>query len=212
LETPLTIRFDAADHDWLLAYTHLLSGFGNAFLAFDPTPVIQHLSHQQALLAKAPKNEYAYDLETITAEIVDLKALQYQIKAKIEALSAADLTVLPPLNDAPLLERQRLATERDANNSELHELRRSERLLRAEIRSAEAKLPDGNQQRRRRDFLSQSTLDTFYIVIAALRQHPDPDHVRAAQQDWRAMITRQSWRSFNRLTRGNAGGFALLLN
>ncbi|MGB7269034.1 MAG: hypothetical protein WBC90_05885, partial [Albidovulum sp.] len=44
LKTPITIRFDEADHAWLSAYTHMLSGFGNLFLAFDPTDVLRDLA------------------------------------------------------------------------------------------------------------------------------------------------------------------------
>lgn len=106
LDRPITIRFDAADHDWLLAYTHLLSGFGNAFLAFDPTPVIRDLADQNAILANAPEIDDALDEQAQTQQ----------------------------------------------------------------------------------NFIDQATLDTIYLVIAALRQQPNPDHIRAARQDWQAMI------------------------
>ena len=40
----LIVRFDTADADWLRAYTHLLSGFANLLLAFDPTEVIAEIA------------------------------------------------------------------------------------------------------------------------------------------------------------------------
>ena len=38
------IRFDSADADWLMAYTHLVSGFGELTLAADPTPSIRRVT------------------------------------------------------------------------------------------------------------------------------------------------------------------------
>ena len=41
------IRFDSADADWLAAYAHLVSGFGELTLAADPTPAIRRVTESR---------------------------------------------------------------------------------------------------------------------------------------------------------------------
>ena len=41
------IRFDSADADWLAAYAHLVSGFGELVLAADPTPIIRRVTESR---------------------------------------------------------------------------------------------------------------------------------------------------------------------
>lgn len=48
LDLPLTVTFDSADVAWLTAYTHLISGFGSAVLAYDPTGAISRIGEARA--------------------------------------------------------------------------------------------------------------------------------------------------------------------
>ncbi|MCC0063007.1 MAG: hypothetical protein H6895_02825 [Defluviimonas sp.] len=68
LPNPLTarIRFDAADADWLRAYTHLLRGASETVLAFDPAPAIADvLALRKAL---ADQNGVAAEPAVVTDE------------------------------------------------------------------------------------------------------------------------------------------------
>ncbi|MEM9814081.1 MAG: hypothetical protein AAF913_15595 [Pseudomonadota bacterium] len=49
-ETSLVVRFDTADRDWLIAYTHLLSATADLVLAFDPTDAIAEVVADSAAL------------------------------------------------------------------------------------------------------------------------------------------------------------------
>lgn len=80
-ERPMTVRFDSADHAWLTAYTHLLSGFANFVLAYDPAPVIDLL---------AAKRKSAFDTPTSPAEQgTDLAELSENLRDADNALRAA---------------------------------------------------------------------------------------------------------------------------
>lgn len=48
----LVVHFDAADVEWLVAYTHLLSAVSEVVLAFDPTDVITDVMASSAAMAK----------------------------------------------------------------------------------------------------------------------------------------------------------------
>ena len=203
LENPLTIRFDHADYDWLLAYTHLLSGFGNAFLAFDPTPVIRELTHQQAILANAPTIDNVFDIEAINTEISELTAMRNQSQNEEDKHSAtrdelrrqrADIEEKLRVS-AVESEQQTLKTELlrlneiiELLNITVQELRSTQRFLHFEIRSAKERLLNDQRSRQRHLFIQQSELDLAYLIIASLRQQPDADHVRAVRKDWQAMI------------------------
>ena len=47
----LVVHFDAADAEWLAAYTHMLSGVAELVLAFDPTEVIADVIESKAAMA-----------------------------------------------------------------------------------------------------------------------------------------------------------------
>lgn len=80
-EKPTTVRFDSADHAWLTAYTHLLSGFANFVLAYDPAPVIDLL---------ATKRKSAFDTPISPAEeSPDLAELSENLRDADNALRAA---------------------------------------------------------------------------------------------------------------------------
>ncbi|MFN3210346.1 MAG: hypothetical protein ACE369_15335 [Roseovarius sp.] len=83
---PLLIRFDEADHAWLTAYTHMLSGFGNLFLAFDPSPILRDLTDARTALTDAPEIPNHYDQEALTAEIKALEAEEAEIDRRTKAV------------------------------------------------------------------------------------------------------------------------------
>ena len=60
----MVIHFDAADAEWLLAYTHLLSSFSEIVLAFDPTEVLTEVASAAANMEviKGPlaSNRYSF--------------------------------------------------------------------------------------------------------------------------------------------------------
>ena len=56
---PLTVRFDAADAAWLMAYTHVLSGTANTILAYDPAASIDRVLATRAAFGLTPPPEYS---------------------------------------------------------------------------------------------------------------------------------------------------------
>jgi hypothetical protein len=53
--TPLpTVRFDAADAAWLMAYTHLLAGISDTVVAYSPTDAIRRMQDTRAALGITP--------------------------------------------------------------------------------------------------------------------------------------------------------------
>lgn len=194
LDTPITVRFDVSDHAWLTAYTHMLSGAGNLFLAFDPTPVINRLNAGRADLAFAPTIPSTYDKAALTSQIEELKAEQERIKAAHEPLLAeqarlrAELRELKNVKKADRDTAQIDAVQQQYNaviNGEARRLQQQKRFIRTEIRAAEAKIkaprPGIGAQFSRE-------IDTIYTVLAALRQQPDKARITATRDHWRSMI------------------------
>lgn len=208
------VRFDAADREWLVAYTHMVAGAGNLMLAFDPTPVLRDLAAQSARLDTLPVVPEYYDLDTLRAR---LPVLEAQIKAaRDRARTLAD--TMKPLQDRQRDLSQRLRTKPDpatkaALEAEqatvlgqltplLEEDRRVSRERRAaaeEVQSIKRLL---NQpaigDRTPRDDLASMARDplTFlYVALTALRQQPDVAQVHAARDHWLAMIAanRRFW-------------------
>lgn len=60
--TPAEVRFDAADAEWLRAYTHMLSGFAEFVLAFDPDTALQARLDMQGALEAQWRESFANDL------------------------------------------------------------------------------------------------------------------------------------------------------
>lgn len=60
----LIVHFDAADVEWLVAYTHLLSAVSEVALAFDPTDVIAEIMNSNRMMAEiqgtSPPVEFSY--------------------------------------------------------------------------------------------------------------------------------------------------------
>lgn len=80
--TKLTVHFDAADAQWLAAYTHLLSAVSEFVLAFDPAEAIGEVMASAAALeelrgSSGPPVNYGFDIEAIADQLaVVLNALQ----------------------------------------------------------------------------------------------------------------------------------------
>lgn len=202
-DQPLIVRFDAADHAWLVAYTHMLSGFGNLFLAFDPTPVFRDLADQRAALADAPQIPDFHDPETIRNEIAALKAQQAsiesqrsEIRTRIETLGEETREIRAEIAEAANQAlKADLQARVGAKQRENLTLRRQERplvqasqLIGNEIRAAEAKLPGRPDEIHEMIAENQDLIDTIYIVITALAQQPDPARIHAANDNLKAMI------------------------
>lgn len=198
-----TIKFDEADHAWLIAYTNMLSGFGNLFMAFDPAPVLRDLAEERASLASAPTIPNIYDLDAVRAEIVALEAEQKEIQELQEAISEQ----LSPLEkELRELEQAKRAANDEANRAiiqgdmdrlslkikplsdERRSIWQSLRFIRSEIRSAKLKLPDGGGTRSRSLRNQQTSIDAIYVIFKSLEQEPDPARIQAAYDGWRAMI------------------------
>ncbi len=204
------VRFDAADHAWLTAYSHMLSGFGNLYMAFDPTPIFARLAEGREALKQAPRLPEYYNLAEVTAEIAALKAEEARFDTEIKALREARKPIDDEIRD---LRKDKNKPEnrgkRDEINSQIkalqtnlgpmrHEqsqLARAQRLVRGELRSAEAKLPGGGGDMRRQIGNFRPTLDAIYVLVAALKQQPDAAHIQAAMTHWRSMLAenRKLW-------------------
>ncbi|MGH1413771.1 MAG: hypothetical protein ACRBB0_09755 [Pelagimonas sp.] len=183
----ITVRFDEADAEWLLAYTHLLSGVGNAILAFDPSDTIAGLAKDRAALENAPTISDFYDPAVVTAEIGTLQAKLNEIEAQLAPLEAQSTTLSDQISDlrkkirasenpeekADLKRQQESFSE---TKSELWEqirpLRTSGNMLRLEMNSAQAKLEDTSSVRFDA-FISENEWDAIYIFLHSLRQQPD---------------------------------------
>ena len=86
LSDPIEVRFDEADHAWLTAYTHMLSGAASLFLAFDPSKSIARLEEDQVRMAQAPEIPNTYDKEALSAELEALEAEETRLRAAEEAV------------------------------------------------------------------------------------------------------------------------------
>ncbi len=199
----LEVRFDTADHAWLVAYTHMLSGFAHLYLAFDPEPVFQRLEDERAALGNAPEIPNIYDQAELAKELSELEAEEAQIKADTDALQQSlnakndeyrarlnELREMPDGAEKDALQEtvDAMQEENRALGRELSDLRRSLQFIRNEKRSIEAKQPGavGGLQA-----LAQSqteTYDLIYVVIRSLDQEPDPGHIRAVRDNWMGMI------------------------
>ncbi|MDW4549510.1 hypothetical protein R5H32_09120 [Defluviimonas sp. D31] len=207
LAAPITIRFDAADHAWLTAYTQMLGGFGNLFLAFDPTAALVDMARARASLLNAPEIENFYDLDQVTADIAaldarkrDLEARLKQVEEQLPDVRERQRQIVEGMHTATdETAKQALKTELDAVLEELRPLSEAQdalfleqQMIRAELQAAEAKLPG-------RDTLAlpgmETEFDTLLVVLNALRQQPDKDRLAAARDSWRAMIAenRRFW-------------------
>lgn len=192
LAQPLSVRFDSADHAWLTAYTHMLSGFGALFLAFDPAPVLQDLGDKRAALAAAPEIPNIFDPEALAAEIDTLEQAQVALDASLSELRARERSLKDQL-DALRAEEPRdgVAIARISAQinrlraGEIRPLRAQQRSIRAEIAAANAKLTSGG---RGQFDQFRNDVDAIYVLLAALRQQPDAALISQTRAHWLAMI------------------------
>ena len=200
---PLTIRFDRADHAWLLAYTHMLSGFGNLFLAFDPEPVLRDLKSGRDALKDAPEIPNFYDLDAVRTEI---EALQVEKSRTQEQLDAIRAQIKPIAGDIKSLrarvsqtddetKKSNLQARIDVQQAGLEVLRREERqlwrtsqLVLNEIAAAQSKLAPGTGDVQRMLLQQQPAFDAIYVAIKALSQEPDKARIRAVHAHLSAMV------------------------
>ncbi len=75
----LVVHFDAADVEWLVAYTHLLSAVSEMVLAFDPTEVIADVMESNVVMAKIQGGSPPKDVGFLRGEevLVDTIAIVY---------------------------------------------------------------------------------------------------------------------------------------
>lgn len=192
IPAPATIRFDAADHAWLTAYTHMLSGMGSLFLAFDPAPVIADLEAQRAILSDAPELPVLFDADALEAEIQNLIQRRSELTDQISTLTArtralrSELTKLTKTDPENTRRQSEINSELETlRDDDLAGLRREVALIGTQIGAAESKLPP-----RGPGIADQfgPGLDAAYILIASLRQQPDVSRIQAARAHFRAMI------------------------
>lgn len=155
MDSPIRVRFDAADHAWLSAYSYMLSGAGNLFLAFDPAPVIAGLEQGREALKQAPQIPNFYDQNAVRAEIAALEQETQLLTLRQKELNALQ----KPANDRmrELQREMRLPENKDRREelqakievlrelnepyqTESRDLSRKLRFLRNETRAAEGKL------------------------------------------------------------------------
>ncbi len=214
---PLDVRFDGADHAWLMAYTHAMSAAANMVLVFDPTPVFQDMVEGQALLDDLPTIENTFDAEALRARIALLEAEQDALTKRMnevrEARTPLDQRVRELNNafrDAEDYDlRAALTAERDALQERLRSepqfdmsaISTNQRFLRQQIRAARSKLPsDENTIRTQMQAQQMARFDearnTLYALIKALEQQPDAARLDTAVVHWRAMLeqNRLFWR------------------
>ncbi|WP_322865150.1 hypothetical protein U5922_002435 [Aquicoccus sp. G2-2] len=209
----IDVRFDDADLAWLMAYTHMLSGAADAFLAFDPTPVFRDLEAKQALLKDMPRLPEFYDLSKVSAEIAEMEAKKAKYDARLKELRKEIKPFQQQVRETYQQERKpdvkgdkdkraeikaRRKLIEDAMTplrDEQRNLSRESRTLRGELASAKAKLPMGGSSLRNSAQQFRPTADAIYVLLAALRQQPDPAHIKAMFGHWRAMIAenRKFW-------------------
>ena len=207
---PIEVRFDEADHEWLMAYTHMLAAIANLYLAFDPAPVLADLQNAKSVLSKAPNLAPYYNPDELQAELtaltVEVETMQHAINVLKDERAALgkrkkeirDLLASETQNDiiAKLKEESReLKAESSRLSVESRPLNQSLRSLQNEIRAIEAKLDPENSGPRWVNDDTRSMADFALIVLKSLEQQPDVAHMQAARDDWRAMIShnRQFW-------------------
>ncbi len=206
---PPTVDFDKSDLAWLTAYTHMLSGVGNAYLAFDPTDVWANLAAQKAALKDAPQIENYFDQEALKAELARLEPMSKALNDEVEALRAEQKPINTRNRDIKAEMRKpetkadpeklaALKAEQTALTDKLKPLRdaqnkasRAKRAMAAEIRALKAKTDESQlsqirSARNARQF--SEIIDRIYVVLTALAQQPDKAHVTAAYAHWQQMI------------------------
>lgn len=211
---PPAVRFDAADRDWLVAYTHMVAGAGNLLLAFDPTPVLRDLAARSAQMDSLPVVPEYYDLDALRARLPALEAQIKDARDRLRALSEAmkpyqqrqrDLSDRLRANPG-LAEKQEIEAAQTALNEDRAPLLDEDRRLSRERRAATAQAQSIRRildqpaigDRTPGDDLAnvlRDPLTVLYVTLAALRQQPDVARIHAVRDHWLAMIAanRRFW-------------------
>jgi len=173
------VRFDEADHKWLLAYTHMLSGGANFGLAFDPAPVIAHMRGAMPDLATLPSKPYPWTREELEAEIAvleaqrsEIEAQQKNLRSKIDPLKKEQRALFDKSRAKDITPEQRKQFQQEARefrekylntlNDETRALSHTSRSLSNEIRAIKGKMPPEpvalNEEKSLRDQLLEQRL------------------------------------------------------
>lgn len=205
----IEIRFDAADHAWLSAYTHVLSAAAEAILAFDPTPVFADLGSARSALADLPVIPNTYDAAEINArisrlseELSDINAAwgnrreaQEELRERINNLQESLKSVEDEDQKEKLRAELETAQERQRElSTEVNALSSNRRFLRRQIRSAQMKLPVDQRDPTRMNMAriaeqAGDIPDTIYTLIEVLRQKPDAGRIANVERHLRAMLS-----------------------
>lgn len=217
----IEVRFDAADRDWLMAYTHMVSGAGSLVLAFDPTEVLRDLAARATLLDSLPVVPEYYDLDALRARLPGLEAQVKDTRDRMGALAEAmkpyqarqrELSNRLRANPTPA-ERLELEAAQAALNDDLAPLLDEDRRLSRERRAAAEEVqsvkrllgqPAIGDRPPRDDFarLARDPMTFLYVALTALRQQPDAARLHDARDHWLAMIAanRRFWAAVERET------------
>ena len=194
------VDFDMSDQAWLLAYTHVLSGMGEIFLAFDPTEIISGLEKKEeqvfeSLLAMPEDKRAALEkeLEELTEQISEETA-------KLRSLSDLQSEIGQKFHDLPENATDEMRRPLEIEREESRQQVRSTLLIRdtLEERQSEiaqllafgtAEATSSMDRLRRPDEVSlKPGADFIYVLTEALSQSPDPDRIDKAHQHWLATI------------------------
>lgn len=208
----IEIRFDGADHAWLMAYTHAISAVAEAILAFDPTPVFADLLEAEASLSNIPTIEYTFNIEELrerlallNGKLTKAKKTVEELKTRRRPLEEKRKKILLQVREAEFDKSEKEALKVEARDI-LEQLNRPEydtgplsqnvRFLNQEIRSIEAKIPTkvGELKAEKQALnLSQrsfgDTRNSIYAFFKILQQPPNKTHVANVERNLRAMFS-----------------------
>ena len=125
----LIVHFDAADVEWLVAYTHLLSAVSEFVLAFDPSEVIAEIMESNAVFDEVAESFFVneYDWLREEAGFIDTFAVVYGA-----------------LNRVP--DKERIAAARDHLLAMIERNREFWKLIALETDNSQEWIPNAKQQ------------------------------------------------------------------
>lgn len=200
----IAIDFDAADVNWLLAYNHVLSGVGEVYLGFDPTPVLKDLAEKTAALKNVPERPYPMTkedaqirLDALLAQQKDLDAQMKQYRTLQSANQKRRSEIMREIKLAKTdVEKAALEKERAENADRSKELRAIDRQFRFDQNDIRTRIADiyaqsplqKGKSSRARDKSTRQMVDLIYVLLESLRQTPDAGHIQQAHKHFLAMI------------------------
>ena len=211
---PVEVRFDAADRDWLVAYTHMVAGSGHLYLAFDPTPILADLAERAKALANLPVLPDYYDRAALRARLpvveADIADLDRRLAATDQAIRpqrdrSGELNTLlrakptPADSTALKAEQEALRESLSALQAEYLRLQTTRRAHQSELAALKAALSPQDRAGRSSTAdlaeMARDPLSIIHVTLTALRQQPDVAHLQALRDNWLAMIAanRRFW-------------------